>query len=69
MIDYVFGIEEKTIEVCSGSVNGGCFIVDINPETNPHIVDDGQTLARIPSDTFKQESVKRTLYFSCYWAL
>jgi hypothetical protein len=40
MIDYVFGAEKNTIEVCSGSVNGGCFTVDINPETNPHIVDD-----------------------------
>jgi hypothetical protein len=33
MIDHVFGREENTIEVCSGNVNGGCFAVDINPET------------------------------------
>ena len=51
MIDYVFGKEENTIEVCSGSVSG-CFTVDVNPKTNPRIVDDGQTLAKIPSDTF-----------------
>lgn len=52
MIDYIFGREENTIKVCSGAVNGGCFTVDINPETNAQIVDDGQTLARfqvIPS--------------------
>src|ERR671910_1672731 len=40
MIDYVFGWEENTIEVCSGNFNGGCLTVDINPETNPRIVDD-----------------------------
>jgi hypothetical protein len=54
MIEYVFGGEENTIEVCSGSVNGGCFTVDINPETNPRIVDDGQTLAKIPSGSFNR---------------
>ena len=53
MIDYVFGKEENTIEVCSGSVSG-CFTVDVNPKTNPRIVDDGQTLAKIPSDTFNR---------------
>jgi hypothetical protein len=35
MIDNVFGREENTIEVCSGNVNGGCFTIDINPQTNP----------------------------------
>jgi hypothetical protein len=54
MIDHVFGIEKNTIEVCIGSVNGGCFTVDINPETNPRIVDDGQTLRKIPDDTFNR---------------
>jgi hypothetical protein len=54
MIDYVFGSEENTIEVCSGSVKGGCFTVDINPETNPKIVDDGQTLNKIPNDSFNR---------------
>jgi hypothetical protein len=53
MIDYVFGREENTIEVCSGSVSG-CFTVDLNPKTNPRIVDDGQTLAKIPNDTFNR---------------
>jgi hypothetical protein len=51
MIDYVFG-EENTIEVCSGSINEGCFTVDINQETYPRAVDDGQTLAKIPSNKF-----------------
>jgi hypothetical protein len=54
MIDYVFDTEENTIEVCSGSINGGCFTVDINPKTNPQIVDDAQTLAKIQNDTFSR---------------
>jgi hypothetical protein len=54
MIDYVFGKEENTIEVYSGSVNGGCFTVDINPKTNPQFVDDGQILAKIPNNTFSR---------------
>lgn len=54
MIDYVFGKEENTIEVCSGGVNGGSFTVDINPKTNPRIVDDGQTLVKIPNNTFRR---------------
>lgn len=33
MLDYVFGREENTIEVCSGSVDGGCLTVDIDPKT------------------------------------
>ena len=53
LIDFVFGREENTIEVCSGSING-CFTVDINPKTNPRIVDDAQTLAKIPNDTFSR---------------
>jgi hypothetical protein len=54
MIEYVFGREENTIEVCSGSVNEKCFTVDLNPETNPQIVDDGQTLYKIPNDMFNR---------------
>jgi hypothetical protein len=54
MIDNVFGSEPNTIEVCSGSVNGRCFTVDINPETNPQLVDDGQTLAKIPSNSYNR---------------
>jgi hypothetical protein len=42
MIEYVFGREENTIEVCSGSVVEKCVTVDLNPETNPQILDDGQ---------------------------
>lgn len=61
MIDGIFGKEDNTIEVCSGSVkiyNGSydgrtqCFTVDINPKTNPDLVDDGQTLSSIPNNTF-----------------
>src|SRR5437868_15390558 len=58
MIDNVFGKEENTIEVCSGSVKGrggatmsggsaslsSCFTVDINPDTNPDLIADGQKL-------------------------
>ena len=54
MIDNVFGREENTIEVCSGNVNRGCFTVDINPKTKPRIVDDGQTLAKIPNEIFNR---------------
>ena len=54
MIDNVFGREENTIEVCSGNVNGGCFTVDINPKTKPRIVDDGQSLAKIPNEIFNR---------------
>lgn len=54
MIDHVFGREENTIEVCSGSVNAGCFTVDINPKINPCLVDDGQTLVKIPNNTFRR---------------
>ena len=70
MIDYVFGREENTIEVCSGSVNGGCSTVDINPETRPQIVDDGETLSKIPSNIYSRyradppynEYTARTMY-------
>jgi hypothetical protein len=45
MIAAIFGKENNTIEVCSGMTrkNGywDCFTVDINRETNPDIVDDG----------------------------
>ena len=37
MIDYVFGSEENTIEVCSGSVSG-CFTVDLNPKQIPRLL-------------------------------
>jgi hypothetical protein len=30
------------------------FTVDINPKINPRIVDDGQTLAKVPSDSFNR---------------
>ena len=57
MIDAVFGKEDNTIEVCSGMIKKNkicaqCFAVDINPETNPDLVDDGQILSSIPKNTF-----------------
>ena len=54
MLEYVFGREENTIEVCSGSVAEKCVTVDLNPETNPQIVDDGQILNKIPNDIFNR---------------
>jgi hypothetical protein len=66
MIDMIFGKEDKTIEVCSGMIrkynnnrrdNSGsdqCFTVDINPKTNPDLVEDGQTLSSISNNTFNR---------------
>ena len=52
MIDSIFGYEPNTIEVCSRSIRGGnkgghCFTVDINPNCNPDLVTDGETLEGI----------------------
>ena len=44
MTNTIFGKEENTIEVCSGHVNDDCFKVDINPNTKPSLVSDGQYL-------------------------
>jgi hypothetical protein len=59
MIDAIFGREDNTIEVCSYSVKGidkgkGCFTVDINPATNPNLVEDGQTLLSISDNRFNR---------------
>jgi hypothetical protein len=54
MIDNVFGKEENTIEVCSRSVQGNCFTVDINPGTDPDLVADGQNLEEIPDCKFSR---------------
>jgi hypothetical protein len=64
MIDNIFGKEENTIEVCSRSVQGrngpegtktsSCFTVDINPETGPDLVDDGQELKLVPNNIFNR---------------
>jgi hypothetical protein len=54
MIDNLFGKEENTIEVCSGSVKGNCFTVDINPDTEPNLVADGQKLDDIPDGKFNR---------------
>ena len=54
MIDNLFGQEENIIEVCSGSVMGNCFTVDINPDTEPDLVADGQKLDSIPNSKFNR---------------
>lgn len=53
MIDSIFGKVENTIEVCSGSMRSAdCFTVDINPDTNPALIDDGQELYKVPDAQF-----------------
>jgi hypothetical protein len=52
MLDTIFGKEKNTIEVCSGSVNGDCFTVDIHPDIRPDLVTDGQELYKIPNGRF-----------------
>jgi hypothetical protein len=58
MINNLFGVEKNTIEVCSRSVRGSkespCFTVDINPDTKPDLVDDGQVLRHIPNNKFNR---------------
>lgn len=58
MMDTVFGKEDNTIEVCSGMIKKfgykSCFTVDINPETKPDLVDDGQMLSSIPNNKFNR---------------
>jgi hypothetical protein len=58
MIDNMFGVVKNTIEVCSGSVRGTkdspCTTVDINPDTKPDIVDDGQLLRRIQNNKYRR---------------
>jgi len=46
-INTIFGKEENTIEVCSGHVDDECFKVDINPNTNPDLISDGQSLVSV----------------------
>jgi hypothetical protein len=60
MIDDIFGCEENTIEICSGSVKGrnsssspyAPFTVDINPAMNPDYVGDAQVLKDIANGTY-----------------
>jgi hypothetical protein len=35
-----------------------CFAVDINPNTEPDLIDDGKILASVSHNTFKAEIVK-----------
>ena len=60
MIDYIFGREENTIHVCSGSIQGrnatslpsSPFTVDINPSLNPDYVGDAQKLNGIANGIY-----------------
>ncbi|HEY7078848.1 MAG TPA: hypothetical protein VH500_04040 [Nitrososphaeraceae archaeon] len=54
MIDAIFGKDDITIEVCSGNLRGSCFKVDINPRTNPDLVEDGQRLDGISDRRFRR---------------
>ena len=58
MIDRLFGKEDNTIEVCSGNIRkygyNSCVAVDVNPETNPDLVDDGQMLSSVPNNRFNR---------------
>jgi hypothetical protein len=55
MIERIFGPEENTIEVCShNSQFPKAVTVDINPANKPNIVDDGQFLSKIESDSFNR---------------
>ena len=58
MIDAVFGGEDNTIEVCSGMIKKygykSGFTVDINPESNPDLVDDAQILSSVPNNRFNR---------------
>jgi hypothetical protein len=62
MIDYIFGRETNTIEVCSGSIKGrnvfssadAPFTVDINPSMNPDYVGDAQVLEGIANGTYSR---------------
>ena len=56
-LDYVFGFESNTIEVCSGKVTGmidGITTVDINPKNHPSIIDDGEILSKVPSGVYNR---------------
>jgi len=58
MIHAVFGKEDNTIEVCSGMIRKyrytSCYTVDLNPETNPDLVDDAQKLSSVPNNRFNR---------------
>jgi hypothetical protein len=58
MIDAVFGQEDNTIEVCSGMIKKygykSDYTVDINPATEPDLVDDGQMLSSISNSKFNR---------------
>ena len=52
MINSIFGKADKVIEVCSNSGISDACCVDINPETKPDFIDDGQTLNQVESNLF-----------------
>jgi len=53
MIEKIFGYEANTIEVCSHNVKD-CFTVDIDPLTNPSLVDDAQYLSKVEANQFNR---------------
>jgi hypothetical protein len=54
MINTIFGKEKNTIEVCSDHINDDCFRVDINPNTNPDLVSDGQSLVGVANGKYSR---------------
>jgi hypothetical protein len=58
MTGTVFGCEGNTIEVCSRHVKvddrSTAFTVDINPDCNPSLVADAQTLKQVPDGAFSR---------------
>jgi hypothetical protein len=57
MIDNLFGPEDRTLEVCSGNIrwqDSQCLTVDINCESEPDWVEDGQTLAGVADNQFNR---------------
>ncbi|HEY7573406.1 MAG TPA: hypothetical protein VH796_18760 [Nitrososphaeraceae archaeon] len=62
MIEHIFGSEEDTIHVCSGSIKGRCttsspsspYTVDTNPALKPDYVADAQRLNEIAKETYSR---------------
>jgi hypothetical protein len=54
MIDSIFGElpASDVIEVCSGSVHEGAFTVDIDPQSSPLLIGDGEILEHIDDNVF-----------------
>ena len=54
MIGNIFGKEDNTLEVlqAGGMRSSDRFTVDINPEADPVLVDDGQELSKVANARF-----------------